>query len=355
MGIARRKAGTEINCPRCGAENIVPYEDEFEAPNAASEQESDVEAIEEEQPAESSREEAPAPSILERSDFDSLLEGSPRPRPSKRSRPTTTAAAAASTTLERPEPKTPRPQATPKPKEKSEPVSTEAPAPLPGDASLLAPPPSEPTQGRTVSVMIFAVSLVVALVVGVVFGRYVVPSRSVSTASVNEAPSESEPEDPAVEDLGPELPPEEQPKVRGTIQYAKDGVEAGDVGSTVVVFPSGKKPNVRIEALGLRPQDQQLQHKPGLDQLRQWGGDIGYVGDDGQFEVSVSRPGPYHILFLSKNSEPSPDQQLFPSEAAMLGQFFADVDTLLADRQFLIVHRRFEKSGSQNVNFVFED
>jgi hypothetical protein len=53
MGIARRKAGTEVHCPTCNGQLLVPFQDEPSAPAPAA---------------------AAAAPVFERSDFDQYLQ-----------------------------------------------------------------------------------------------------------------------------------------------------------------------------------------------------------------------------------------------------------------------------------------
>src|SRR5439155_715796 len=96
MGIARRKAGTEVQCPTCREMVHVPNEDQMPAPAAREAQAAVAQ----------SGKDAPAPKagplpVFERSDFDEVLRSSEdashvRPaRPASPARPERSLAAAA--------------------------------------------------------------------------------------------------------------------------------------------------------------------------------------------------------------------------------------------------------------------
>jgi phage FluMu protein Com len=74
MGIARRKSGTEVQCPTCREMVQVPNEDELPAPAVAS-------AGKEEAPAKAN----PHP-VFERSDFDEVLRGEEEEKPARPAR-----------------------------------------------------------------------------------------------------------------------------------------------------------------------------------------------------------------------------------------------------------------------------
>lgn len=70
LGIARRRAGTKVECPTCHALVLVPHEDQEEAPAGA--------------PGSLPRSSSPNPEapLFERSDFDELLQGRTGEEPS---------------------------------------------------------------------------------------------------------------------------------------------------------------------------------------------------------------------------------------------------------------------------------
>jgi phage FluMu protein Com len=75
MGIARRKSGTEVQCPTCRAMVQVPNEDELPAPAVVN----------------TEKEEAPAKAnphpVFERSDFDEVLRGTEDAKAARQARP----------------------------------------------------------------------------------------------------------------------------------------------------------------------------------------------------------------------------------------------------------------------------
>src|SRR5262245_56695396 len=77
LGIARRKSGTQVNCPTCRCQVLVPAQDEEAAAPAPSPAEGHpVQQVSAKAPPPLAPEQSPA--LFERDDFDALL----RPPPS---------------------------------------------------------------------------------------------------------------------------------------------------------------------------------------------------------------------------------------------------------------------------------
>jgi len=147
LGIARRKAGSVVNCPQCKQPLIVPTpEPEPEATAATV--------------APSAPASAPAP-LFERDDFEELLQGGATIRTSEESR-------------RRKRSRGPRPPQLPA---KSHPVERDLPAPPPLPAPAVHPPMARPagivlTSGKLVLLIVVVLMLIVlAFGGGVVVGR----------------------------------------------------------------------------------------------------------------------------------------------------------------------------------------
>jgi hypothetical protein len=120
------------------------------------------------------------------------------------------------------------------------------------------------------------------------------------------------------------------------IRYRAGDEEKPDEGSIVIAAPADNKPQQKIESLGLRPADRNLQNRPGVDQLRQNGGALTYVDVDGQFKLELENPGSYYLFVISRNTGRPADKKLWPDDQAILSSYFADPDNLIGDREILV-------------------
>jgi hypothetical protein len=149
LGIARRKAGTEVNCPTCQRPVTVPLTSQEDGPPSPP----PPAAIPEPSPAP-----APAPALFERSDFEDYLHD-----------PVAAAAPAAAP----PPPATPPPRPGPNPfdlghlPQQPAPAPPPLPVPTPRAAGIVLSP-----TGATVLTVAAILMLAVAFGVGLLIGRF---------------------------------------------------------------------------------------------------------------------------------------------------------------------------------------
>ena len=93
--------------------------------------------------------------------------------------------------------------------------------------------------------------------------------------------------------------------------------------------------------------------RPGIEQLERSGGQIGYVDAQGRFRVSLSQPGRYYVLILSKQQSRDGAHSIPDDERAILSQYFGTVDQLLTDRDYLLVSRTVGPEKAATVEYTF--
>lgn len=358
LGIARRKAGTVVSCPQCGRAVTVPME------NPSAERRS-----------------AKPASILERRDFDRLLV---KPGASKRSTSKENgesikpeAAAEVPATEPQPIPSPPPPQVPLRDPDSEELDELEAvPSALDdsdeefGEPALSAPPPPPPRRHAgpdhsTLGTIIAIATLLLVFGLGILVGRYVVPVQPNGASSLGGgksnktvvADAEATPPLIAAPQPAMETPkaavPRERPVLTGRIFFSANGEPKPDEGATVLAFPTSQSPVRKVATLGLRPLDQNLQDKPGVEQLRHYGGALSTVDDIGDFRIEVDQPGMYYVLILSKRAERSLEEPLYRDDVAILQRFFEDGEQLLGSSAFLLVTRDLQLKDNEPVRFTF--
>jgi hypothetical protein len=300
MGIARRKAGQLVDCPKCHHEIRVPESDQPERPKS---------------------------DLLEHSQFERWLE-----TPAGKA---ATARRAASGAAEQPS--------------SDEPWSAnEAPRrSFAGEHNDLL----GFVQQRPVWT---AAALVAAFILGVLVGRYLLPSRAKASVAHSAAPAASSLQvDAANETVAVKAAPSDEPLVQGSVVFQRDGKKRPDEGSSILVLPADQKPTEKIVSLGVRPEDHALKHQPGVDQIRRMGGAFGYVRADGQFSIPVARSATYFVLILSRHVDRPARQAIFPDELSILNQYFANVPELVRDREFLLVTRTPAPGRPASIDHVY--
>lgn len=329
LGIARRKAGTEVNCPRCGKILVVPPEDQVDEGDDSPE------------PAESS-----TPALLERDDFDALLSAPQRVRVpvAQKAEAEPARNGGVGLAIDRSTPI----------------VSTEGPMPFTQRQreKLRTSPAVKPWQLAALAV----VSLLGAFLLGIVVGREVFPDCGSAPASARNVA--------AFEELNPQEPlkqaenkPEpakavvddsEMAKLIGNITYKQDGQERPDEGSVVLIFDSKERPERKFDVRGLRPSDKGQAGQPGVDQLRRFGGQIAYVDSNGQCQTASNKTGYHWVLILSNHLQLPPGHEIYTTDQTILRRYFTDIDALIENRQYFLLNRDLQINKPQDLKLTFE-
>lgn len=216
----------------------------------------------------------------------------------------------------------------------------------------------------------------IGFALGVVVGRYAFPAHSSAPTPAAvagaEAPKEAAGAEPETSPDSPdgsagsgktpktaEQPSPDVPMARlsGRILYHDKDPNApavGDDGASVVVFPSGKSPNEKVEILGLRPQDINLQNRPGRDQVLKWEGAVGTVDRQGSFALGVKKPRGYYVLVISANVRRESDHPILQDDLSVLSNFFADPNALIGDRAYALFFKQLDLQQPTSVVYTLE-
>lgn len=357
MGIARRKAGSQVQCPKCGQLVTVPKEDRPDRGDPAK------------------------PMLLfESPDFERLLvKDSPVAEPALSAKvagaPAKPPLFAAPSAPDVTEAQTAdwRPKddlressdevvAAPEPPifTRRQPTTEEA-TPRPSTRTARTPSPSLDISVPLALTVVIAVG---TFVLGVLVGHFVWraptekrgPDAGVAAAEAALKQNVEEIARGAQEADGPRAAPPatgEGVPLTGAIRFKKGDGVAADSGAIVLVMPADQNPDQKIEVLGLRPEDADLKHRPGREQLARIGGQFGQVEPDGGFRLQMPQPGQYFVLVVSRNATRPANANVFPDELAILRRYFADAETLLGKREYLLITRELRSNGAAPVNHVF--
>lgn len=346
LGIARRKAGSVVNCPKCSRAVTVPVEESLTA----------------------SRSERSTASLLERRDFDRILgvageadeleelieEPNGKKHPESRPREIEADVEVEAEAIEQPPVVEERRTAFVPDEQAVKAVSVAAP-PIPATPKPIGRLRETPRYSVLATMAAVALLLFV-FCLGVVVGRYVLP------ANVHHVVPQAVAE-PKAEVGKPEIQPEpaqpdpqvfqQRPVLFGVISFKNNQQAVPDNGATVLVFPSAQTPAEKIPSLGLRPLDQNLQDKPGIEVLRKYGGEFAIVDDLGEFRIEVDRPGLYYVLVMSRHVPRGRSETIYLDDASILRRFFADGEQVLGSSSFLLVTRELKTSDNDPIRFTF--
>jgi hypothetical protein len=287
LGIATRKAGSEIRCPKCGASQVVPSEEAAAAALAMSEF-SKAPLVDENPSA-----------LVVYEDEPSAIE-MPRKRPSDKSKASATASdTSATATAAATQPAAPAAATVP-----TGPATPEAPHP-PGE-----PVPQGmilfPRRSYYIQATLFLVLAVAAFSSGYFIGR-------------GDATLKLEDEQVAAARV----------MIEGNLFFNPGtGEIAFDENAVAIALPEGRIPDAekKIPIRGIRPDDPRLadgENNKSIRMIRELGGAYARADDEGDFSMIVPEQGTYHVLIISANADRPRGVEVDELELLEMAEYFS--------------------------------
>lgn len=286
LGIASRKAGSDIKCPKCGIMQVVPSEEAAAAAMVMNQSSTPEAAVQE------------IGNLVVYDDQPAVIE-TPRPRRSETG-------------------------AGPIPI----PASIRAPQPLSGDALSAEPLSGEPVPRgmvlfarRTLYVQaaLFLVLGVVAFSLGYFIGR----------GDANyQAQVEQEEE------------AREQVPIRGTLVCKmEDGQVVADEDAVIIALPDGKRPQKKLSLADIRPRDPVLNPIPdppprNVRLIRELGGQYARADAKGEFFMVLPDQGVYRVLIISARATRPKGANFDEIDAEEIGEYFDLVEGHIDRQQY---------------------
>jgi hypothetical protein len=321
LGISRSRAGEVFDCPTCGRTIRVPSLDGSVAPLPEPEMNAG---------------DAHLARALD--ELASLANGNPIPQP---------AVAVADAEAEA-EAQIPQPLPEPEPVELPLPAvvtpiappmlasaANSEPAPvvsladlLPLAASMPAPSamPSQPS-GLPISrgiAMAALLSPVVTLLIGLQVGRWL--------GRTDRGPATSPKLDVAINAPAAAVT---EPQLTGRVSWRTDAGETKpDIGAIVIVWPESWDGATRFSPFGLRPADSDADQAAAAGMARGMGGGLAHTSADGTYQLSVSQPGRYRRLMISRLKSRPAATPIPPVVLRELQQYLADPAASLGERAY---------------------
>jgi len=288
LGIASRKAGSEIQCPKCGIAQVVPSQEAAAAALAMTQfAKTDVVT-------------GNAADLVVYDDEPSVIE-TPRPRPQE---PAAKQAVAVQKSSAKQAVAAEKPSA----------ATVSAPA-----AAQLAPPAGRsvpqgmilfPRRSYYVQGFLFVILAAAAFGAGYLIGR--------GDATVEKR-------------IEQEQAIKERILIEGKLVYEPGaGQISGDKRAVVIALPDGKCPQKTLPIQGIRPQDPPpAESQRTVRMIRQLGGAYARANAEGDFSMVVSQQGKYHLLIISSHAARPQGVKVDEFDLAEMEKYFELADHLV--------------------------
>lgn len=128
----------------------------------------------------------------------------------------------------------------------------------------------------------------------------------------------------------------EQMLIEGRVFYDPgSGQPAPDEQAVALALPESPLPQQRLSIQGIRPQDPQPpEDHPTLRAIRQLGGDYGRVSAEGRFQLVVPAEGRYYVLVISAHADRPADVPIDEADQQQIERYFQLGEPLVASSQY---------------------
>lgn len=306
LGIASRKAGTDIDCPTCGFSQTVPNEEAAAAALAMGQSTRARQVVED------------ASDIVVYDDQPAVIE-TPRPRPLK---PATAepAPAASPSGVD---------QATPEPVPQAVQPRLQAGRPVPQGMILY----------RRQTLYVQAVLFVVVAAVGFGSGYFIGRGDATFEEQVRHEQAQKQPV-----------------LIEGTLLYRPvAGQVEGDAGAVVIAMPEVEEPlKKKISVRGIRPQDPAPRASDkSVRAIEQLGGAYARTDASGSFWMQVPQQGTYRLLLISRHATRPKDSEVEELDADEMGKCFTLPRDLVGRSKYRWTREQFDVGSKPTVEYDF--
>lgn len=290
LGIAGRKAGNEIECPKCGCSQVVPNQEAALAAMAMDQYARNHEADE------------GTSSLMVYDDQPAPIEAPRSARPPEAAASTATSTGAA--------PSAARPEA-------------ERGRPVPSGMILYS--------RRTLYVQ--GALLLIFFTVG--FGSGYLIGRG-----------------GAEERRRKEQAAKERILVEGTLIYDRGaGLPSGDENAVVIALPAGKSPPKKISFQGVRPQVAPIESDKAVRMIRELGGEYARADASGEYSMVVPDRGKYHLLIISNHATRPEGADLDEADRVEMQRYFSKAELVIRRQKYRWWSREINRHDTIDYDF----
>lgn len=140
----------------------------------------------------------------------------------------------------------------------------------------------------------------------------------------------------------------------GKLTYLNvDNQAQPDGGAIVLALPLDKRPDEKLAASGLRPDEPPPgDSHEGVLAIQQMGGSYGRADGRGQFQLQVPRSGRYFLLLMSGNTQRKEGELPDGQDIAQIGRYFLLPGDLIGDNKYRWTEEMVR--GREQLTFSFE-
>lgn len=122
---------------------------------------------------------------------------------------------------------------------------------------------------------------------------------------------------------------------RGNFLFSpSEGLFEPDSEAVAIALPEGKRPERKLSAQGLRPQDAYGAGDAAVKAINALGGDYAKADARGMFEFVVPRPGRYYLLLISRHAKRPRSQAIDRADLQQMNEYFQVVSDLISQNKY---------------------
>lgn len=144
--------------------------------------------------------------------------------------------------------------------------------------------------------------------------------------------------------------------ITGRVTFRKSEADCiADRGARVIAWPIGLTTEKPWSLDGFRANDQQQRVQAAIEKLRERGGDLTLVQEDGSYELNLVSGGDYEVLILSHFAGRRIEGDgISRAQIARLKVCFKEPERLIGQTQFALLRMKYRGEGQQLLDHVFE-
>ncbi len=123
-------------------------------------------------------------------------------------------------------------------------------------------------------------------------------------------------------------------RLTGSVLVKQGRQQKADTGSVVIALPAQQKPAERLDPEYLKPNRFEPVNNRAIDKIRDRGGDVVRVNQDGNFELQLRGPAEFFILVISNAKSSQGKFAMEKSQRAEIGRYFLPYEPLLKEHEF---------------------